>query len=185
MKIEANVKWACLDEGEWTVDANAIADLKKAKARWADIKERADDAAIEVCQLIARHTQAYMTFENLYQDDTIQAWFGEQSMSELGLDLDPLKGTEVAVSAVSFAESDTQAQFGEQCDLVPSIRASCVFELPITKSRAEIEAINANTDLEPLHWLVNFEIAHAWLGHAESIALYITVDDGDVIELRG
>ena len=86
-----------------------------------------------------------------------------------GLDLDPLKGTEVAVSAVSFAESDTQGQFGEHCDLVPSIRASCVFELPITKSRAEIEAINANTDLEPLHWLVNFEIAHAWLGHARAM----------------
>lgn len=185
MKLEANVKWASLDEEGWTVDENAVADLTQAKARWADIADRGDAASVEVCALVARHTMGYLTFSNLYDDDTVKAWFGDQTLSELELDLDPLEGTEVTVSAVSFAESDRQVDFGENCQLIPSIRASCVFEIPGSKTRAEIEAINANTALEPLHGLINFEVALAWLGAAESIAVYVHLDDGEVIELRG
>ncbi len=185
MKLEAEVKWASLDEEGWTVDPKAITDLTQAKAQWADIAAREDAASAEVCALVARYTMGYMTFSNLYDDDTVQAWFGDQTLSDLELDLDPLKGTEVTVSAVSFVEADRQADFGENCQLIPSIRASCVFEIPGAKTRAEIEAINANTALEPLHGLINFEVALAWLGFAESIALYVHLDDGEVIALRG
>jgi hypothetical protein len=185
MKLEAEVKWASLDEEGWSVDANAVADLTKAKLRWADIEARGDAASAEVCALVARHTMGYMTLSNLYDDDTVKAWFGDQTLSDLELDLDPLEGAEVTVSAVSFAEADRQADLGESCHLVPSIRASCVFELPGTKTRADIEAINANTALEPLHGLINFEVGLAWLGVAESVALYVHLNDGEVIELRG
>ena len=183
MLFEAEVKWAKIDEEGFEVLPEFLASLQKAKVLWTEIKTRGDAAHEEACALVSASTCAYLTMENLSDDETMEAWFDGEHYEEFDID-DQVEGTDVTVSAVSFAESDNQADMGDNCEFVPTIRASCRFELPISKTKAELEAINANYDLEPLHWLINFEIAGVWLGHADSISLRAQAGE-EWIELRG
>ena len=109
---------------------------------------RDDASSLEVSALVQQCTKAYLSLYNINEDATLETWFGHaryagfnsQALNELGLDDDVLEGFDIKVSAVSFAESDEQETLGEHYELIPSIRANCRFELPITKTRAELEA---------------------------------------------
>lgn len=183
MKLAAEVKWAAVDEAGWKVSDAHKDTLRRAKQRWTDIQQRHDEASKEVCASIQACTAAYLTLENICDDATMEAWFDGGRCDDLGID-DQLDGTDITISALSFAEAEQQARMDADYALVPSIRASCFFELPITKTKEELLTINANRDLEPLHWLVNFEVGGVWLGHADSISLCAHVDSEE-IALRG
>lgn len=183
MLFEAEVKWARMDDEGFEVLPEFLASLQKAKILWAEVKTRGDAASEEACALVSTSTSAYLTMENLSDDETMEAWFDGEHYETFDIE-DQIEGTDVTVSAVSFEESADQADMGDNCEFVPAIRASCRFELGISKTKAELEAINANYELEPLHWLINFEIAGVWLGHAESISLRAQVGE-EWIELRG
>ena len=63
------------------------------------------------------------------------------------------------------------------------------FKLPITKTLEQIEEINKRTreapDIEPLHYLVNFEVAGVWLSHSDSISLSVQIEDKEWFPLSG
>jgi hypothetical protein len=185
MKLYAEAKWAAVDESGWVVAPGDLETLARAKALWPEIKTRDDAANLEVRELLRSCTVAWFSFGNILQDDTREAWFDGRDYFELDFEDDVIQGTNVVVSGVSFAESEMNSEMGENYELIPSIRASCVFDFPVSRTREELEAINSRTELEPLHWVINFEIAGVWLGFAQSMHLSVEIGEGEHFVLRG
>ena len=161
LTLFCEVKWAAVDEVDWEMTADGHAVLQRAEALW-----RMNNGSAAVLRMVEEVTAAQLNLFNLEDLESREALFGVGGY----VGPDEIEGTEISIAAVSFKAGGVGAN---AIDLIPSIRASCRFRLPVTFSATQVRSESVQKAVRSLAPFASFMVAGVPLNAADSVRMSI------------